>query len=192
MTSFAPGTNPQYANAYSNWWFGGAQGPPPNRASFGPDAGPPTIGGRGAPANPYADVQDLMQLYPGVDPNELRRFRQQQEQAMLGEAADRFRADSAAVAPEYEKRRVEGNRAAAEAFAKKPGQQFGQPGPQGGRIPQQGMFRPGMAQPIQPPPQGTPYGWQPAAPPPAGQGQEKSPSFQPWRKYRTGGVRELF
>lgn len=37
MTSFAPGTNRDYAAAYNDWWFGGAQGEAPNRKDFGPD-----------------------------------------------------------------------------------------------------------------------------------------------------------
>lgn len=40
MASFAPGTNPSYANAYSNWWLGQqGNGPAPQRSTFGPDAG---------------------------------------------------------------------------------------------------------------------------------------------------------
>jgi hypothetical protein len=37
MTSFLPGTNKDYVNAYNNWWFNGAQGPAPDRGKFGPD-----------------------------------------------------------------------------------------------------------------------------------------------------------
>ena len=37
MTSFLPGTNKDYVNAYNNWWFNGAQGPAPDRGGFGPD-----------------------------------------------------------------------------------------------------------------------------------------------------------
>jgi len=37
MTSFLPGTNKDYVNAYNNWWFNGAQGPAPDRGTFGPD-----------------------------------------------------------------------------------------------------------------------------------------------------------
>lgn len=70
------------------------------------------------PADPYADVRELMAQYPGVDPNELRRFRDQQRQAERDDAANRFRQDSAAVAPEYERRRQAANQASAEAMAR--------------------------------------------------------------------------
>lgn len=43
MTTFAPGTNKDYANAYNNWWFGGgAQSgqKAPQRSSYGPDSQP--------------------------------------------------------------------------------------------------------------------------------------------------------
>jgi hypothetical protein len=41
MTSFAPGTNQDYANAVNNWWFNNnGQGPPPQRSAFGPDSPP--------------------------------------------------------------------------------------------------------------------------------------------------------
>lgn len=39
MTSFAPGTNSDYANAYNNWWFNNnGQGPAPQRSAFGADS----------------------------------------------------------------------------------------------------------------------------------------------------------
>lgn len=55
MTSFAPGTNQNYANAYSNWWSAGGDAsgrPAPNRASFGPDS-PPSQGSPRGGASPY-------------------------------------------------------------------------------------------------------------------------------------------
>jgi len=113
-----------------------------------------TGGGFPTPPNPYADVQDLMKQYPGVDPNELRRYKKQTEQARLDEAADRFRRDSANVAPQYEKNRRAANEASAEAFAQKNEAQYGYR-PQGS--PGGSTFRPGMAQPIQPQSRGTPY-----------------------------------
>lgn len=55
MTSFAPGTNPQYANAYSSWFFNGgprtgSQAPKPG--DFGPAASGPMTPNRAVPA-PY-------------------------------------------------------------------------------------------------------------------------------------------
>lgn len=51
MTSFAPGTNRDYANAYDNWWFGqNGRGPAPQRSSFGPDS----PAGRAQPVQPQS------------------------------------------------------------------------------------------------------------------------------------------
>lgn len=51
MTSFAPGTNRDYANAYNNWWFNqNGQGPAPQRSAFGPDS----PAGRAQPIQPQS------------------------------------------------------------------------------------------------------------------------------------------
>lgn len=67
----------------------------------------PSSPGAGAPQpwvnqsqyNPWAGVEDLRDKYPGVFPDDLRRFKANAERARLDEAADRFRRDSRAVDP---------------------------------------------------------------------------------------------
>lgn len=103
MTTFAPGTNRDYANAYNNWfWNGGyARGEPaPRRQDFGPDSN--GLMPR-PPADPYAGLEDLRDMYPGVSPDELRRLRDRMEEARRGDAADRYRQDMERYAPQYER-----------------------------------------------------------------------------------------
>lgn len=53
MTTFAPGTNPGYVNAYNNWWFGSnGRGPAPRRSDFGPDDPSGRDPGRAQPVLP--------------------------------------------------------------------------------------------------------------------------------------------
>lgn len=142
IISFAPGTPEAYQQeVYDRWRRTG---------SLAPQGSP-----YGQQQDPYADIRDLMEQYPGVDPNELRRFKEMQRQAQLADAADRFRQDQAAVAPPYERARQEQNQAMAEQFAQKNQQQYGYR-PMGS--PGGSTYKPGMAQPIQPQSQGTPYG----------------------------------
>lgn len=134
---------------------GAYQGASPFGGALG---NPPRLGGRRPSDDPYADVRELMQQYPGVDPNELRRFRDQLQQAERDDAAERFRRDSASVAPEYERQRRAANQESAEAMRQSLQPQQGGYGAR--------AFSPGMAQPIQPQSYGTPYGapspWGPA------------------------------
>lgn len=222
MTTFAPGTNRDYANAYNNWWFGGGfeRGEPaPRRQDFGPDAGgrmpspelpgpPPPVPtqgyrpqpaggqpwgdvlppGRRRDADPYADIRDLMEQYPGVDPAALRRHKANMERERLNEAADRFRNDSRQYDPEtvrnermrrqaeqndreqrdganryYEQQRRESERVVPPPSQPRPPVGVSPrpingspPGGNYGGPPR--LFQPGMAQPVPPPSQGTPYG----------------------------------
>jgi hypothetical protein len=91
----------------------------------------PVTPGSRPPEDPYSDVRELMAQYPGVDPNELRRFREQMAARERDNAADRFRQDSAAVAPDYERRRREANAASAASFADRQRAAYGQPRPGG-------------------------------------------------------------
>jgi hypothetical protein len=79
----------------------------------------PVTPGSRPPADPYSDVRDMMQQYPGVDPNELRRLRDRQGQAQRDNAADRFRQDIAKVAPPYERNRVAANQASADQMQRR-------------------------------------------------------------------------
>ncbi len=70
MTTFAPGTNRDYANAHSNWWFGGGSQrgeSAPRRQAFGPDANgtTPASGPGGAPQY-YAQQPRQTAFRPGM------------------------------------------------------------------------------------------------------------------------------
>lgn len=130
----------------------------------------PTPGGfRPRESDPYADVRDLMQRYPGVDPAELRRFRENQRRAAAEGAASRFREDSQQYDPEY--RREADRRRRADELAREQKQ----------LAEQWKNSQPGRAQPIRPQSQGTPLR-PPVAASPAAPGSLPGSGGQPPQK----------
>lgn len=127
----------QYINQASAGSPTGVSHAPPMQS---PGAFRPQGQGRGG----YDDIADLMQQYPGVDPESLRRYRENQKRAEAEDAAKRFSEDSQQYDPEY-RRKAERARRADELAREQ--EQFAE---------QWKNSQPGRAQPIQPQSQGTP------------------------------------
>lgn len=160
MTSFAPGTNPEYAAAYNNWWFNGGQqrgAPAPNRQAFGPGSGE---GQRFRPGQAQP-MQPQWTPYGGVSPASMpgapRRPGRQRPPAIGGAAQEAGQAPAWDPYHRYGYGTRDEWRAAGSPRSSRP------PADQGpARAAPAGQpFRPGQAQPIPPQSQGTPYG-QPA------------------------------
>lgn len=157
MTSFAPGTNPEYAAAYNNWWFNGGQQrgePAPNRQAFGLGSGE---GQRFRPGQAQP-MQPQWTPYGGVSPASMpgapRRPGRQRPPAIGGAAQEAGQAPAWDPYHRYGYGTRDEWRAAGSPRSSRP------PADQGpARAAPAGQpFRPGQAQPRPPQSTGTPYG----------------------------------